>query len=51
MEDTQTTPDDQQIPEDAISIETTTHPADEQSFVSFLDAEEARLDDPIAWMS
>src|SRR2546425_8088579 len=46
MEDTQTTPDDQQIPEEATIVESTVHPADEQSHVSFLDAEQEGLDDP-----
>jgi hypothetical protein len=46
MEDTQTTPDDQQIPEEAPIVESTAHPADEQSHVSFLDTEQEGLDDP-----
>ena len=46
MEDTQTTPDDQQIPEEATIVESTAHLTDEQSHVSFLDTEQEGLDNP-----
>jgi hypothetical protein len=46
MEDTQSTPDDQQSSEDVTRVKSTAHPADEPPHLSFLDTEQEDLDDP-----